>query len=129
MKAFFVKGIEDQSGQKFPTDLVDSGGADGTQSPGKLLKNKGKKLRRKGIFQNPGMGEKPGIVQDIVRVGLDENLLSFQIIGEYMLINTFLFLQGQLPQVGELLGKEKDLLFSSQPVGQTEKAADVLLKL
>ena len=94
MKAFFVKGIEDQSVQKFLTDLVDSGGADGAQSPGKLLKNKGKKLRRKGIFQNPGMGEKPGIVQDIVRVGLDENLLSFQIIGEYMLINTFLFLQG-----------------------------------
>ena len=46
VKAFFVKRVEDQRIGKFLTDLINSGRADSTQSPGKLLKNKRKKRRR-----------------------------------------------------------------------------------
>ena len=74
------------------------------------------------------MGKKSGIVQNIVRVGLDQHFFPFQIIGEYMLVNIFLFLQRQLPQIGELLGKKKNLLLSFLPVGQTKKKADILLE-
>ena len=73
------------------------------------------------------MGKEPGIIEDIIGMGLYEHLLSLQIIVKHMLVDTFLLIQSKLAQIGKLLRKKKHVGTISFFGGQTKKPADIFL--
>ena len=69
------------------------------------------------------------IIQDIVRVRLDQHLPILQKIIKQGLIDEILFRKSQLPQIGKLLGQKQHIILIALIRGQPEKLPDTVLPL
>src|SRR5699024_8298451 len=121
-------GVEHDLFRKLPPDLIDPGRADRADRPRKSVKCQREEFRREPLPYDLRLREQKAIVQDVVRMRLDQDLPFSQIIVIEMAVDADLTIQGQLTEACKLLGEQEDCIRRRLKPRHIEHVSDLLLK-